>query len=180
VDCLPSQLPLYLGGYRRVKAWIMPPKELSGCGFRSLLAGFTKFTSSTQTECQPYPSHRRPRRSTATIGIPHIPTPERSPPTSSHETGSTGSENGVQPDIRLTRRLAKVGEFVAVPLMDHVVIGRDAHRNPRREGVIARSQTSALAPYLLLRTWYLACRSRARNPIRFSGFSGGVANSRIA
>jgi DNA repair protein RadC len=39
-------------------------------------------------------------------------------------------------DVRLTRRLVKVGEILGVPLMDHVLIGRDTYRSLREEGII--------------------------------------------
>jgi DNA repair protein RadC len=46
------------------------------------------------------------------------------------------NSTGLEEDVRLTRRLAKVSEIVGVPLMDHVVIGRDAYTSLKEEGMI--------------------------------------------
>jgi DNA repair protein RadC len=38
-------------------------------------------------------------------------------------------------DIRLTKRLADVGEIVGIDVLDHVIIGGKSYRSMKREGL---------------------------------------------
>jgi len=47
----------------------------------------------------------------------------------------SGDTEASEDDIRLTKRLAEVGEIVGIDVLDHVIIGGKSYKSLKREGL---------------------------------------------